>query len=397
MEPRVSTIRNESVYSAGVRRLHFDVSSRPFLVLVELTRSCSLACRHCRAESVPLRDPNELRTEELEGVLDDLASLGPPRPRVVFSGGDPLRRPDLDHLIRYGAQRSLSIAVSPAGTPLASPERLSALRTAGAGAVSFSVDGCSPATHDAFRGVSGSFDWTVAAARSAVAAGLRLQINTTVSNETVTDLPGIAKLVSDLGAGMWSVFFVVPVGRANATQALSPDSTEDVLHFLHDVATVVTLKTTEAPAYRRVILEGSQGRSRWQPGPLYDKLWSDLEGTWPEGADRARLGADRDAPDAHRRSPLAVGDGRGVVFVSHTGDVQPSGFLPCVVGNVRRQPLSAIYTQSELLRSLRDPARLTGRCGSCEYATSCGGSRAQAFARTGDPLGEDASCAYVAG
>ena len=397
MEPTVSTIREGSVYSAGVRRLHFDVSSRPFLVLVELTRSCSLACRHCRAESVPLRDPDELRTEEIEGVLDDLASLGAPRPRVVFSGGDPLRRPDLDHLIRYGAQRSLSIAVSPAGTPLASPERLSALGEAGAGAVSFSVDGCSPATHDAFRGVSGSFDWTVAAARSAVTAGLRLQVNTTVSNETVADLPGIAKLVSDLGAGMWSVFFVVPVGRANATQALSPDSTEDVLHFLHDVATVVTLKTTEAPAYRRVVLEVSQGRSRWQPGPLYDKLWSDLEGTWPEGADRARLGADRDAPDAHRRSPLAVGDGRGVVFVSHTGDVQPSGFLPFVVGNVRRQPLSAIYTQSELLRNLRDPARLAGRCGSCEYATSCGGSRAQAFARTGDPLGEDASCAYVAG
>jgi radical SAM protein len=397
IEPTVSTIQKESISSAGVRRLHFDVSSRPFLVLVELTRSCSLACRHCRAESAPLRDPNELRTEELEGVLDDLASLGAPRPRVVFSGGDPLRRPDLDDLIRYGARRSLSMAVSPAGTPLASPERLAALREAGAGAVSLSIDGYSPETHDAFRRVGGSFGWTVAAGRSAVAAGLRLQINTTVSNQTVSDLPGIAKLVNDLGAGMWSVFFVVPVGRADVTQALSADNTEDVLHFLHDIATVVTLKTTEAPAYRRVILEGSQKRGRWQPGPLYDKLWSGLDGIWPEGAERARRGSDQSAPSGHRRAPLSVGDGRGVVFVSHTGDVQPSGFLPCVVGNVRKQPLSAIYTQSALLRSMRDPTRLAGRCGGCEYATSCGGSRAQAFARTGDPLGEDKSCPYGAG
>jgi radical SAM protein len=381
--------------SPGLRQLHFDVSIRPFLVLVELTRSCGLACQHCRAESVPTRDPAELTTDELGAMLDDLASLGAPRPRVVFTGGDPLRRPDLDKLVRHGAAGKLSVAVSPAGTPLATPERLASLRRAGAGAVSLSIDGSIAVTHDAFRRVAGSFDWTIAACKAAIEAGLRLQVNTTVSNETVGELPGIAKLLNTLGAGMWSVFFVVPVGRAEAMQPLSPAGTEDVLHFLHDLAVIVPLKTTEAPAYRRVIMEGLAGRTDWRSGPLYTQLWERLESTWPEAAARARGGSRHKEPEGRRRAPLSVGDGRGVVFVSHTGDVQPSGFLPKVVGNIRLNPLSTIYAQSALLQKLRDPTQLRGRCGRCEDSALCGGSRAQAFGRTGDPLAEDGSCPYL--
>ena len=395
MERASTAAMGERPTSPGLRQLRFDVAARPFLVLVELTRACGLACQHCRAESVSTRDPTELTTDELEAMLDDLASTGSPRPRVVFTGGDPLRRPDLDKLVRHGAAGKLSVAVSPAGTPLATPERLAALQAAGAGAVSFSIDGHTAGAHDAFRRVTGSFEWTVAACKAAVQTGLRLQVNTTVSNETVRELPGIAKLVNSLGAGMWSVFFVVPVGRAEAMQPLSPAGTEDVLHFLHDLAVAVPLKTTEAPAYRRVIMESLAGQTGWHPGPLYTDLWQRLESTWPEAAARVRAGTGPGEPEGRRRAPLSVGDGRGVVFVSHTGDVQPSGFLPRVVGNIRLSPLSKIYAQSALLQSLRDPTQLGGRCGRCEYASICGGSRAQAFGRTGDPLAEDGSCAYL--
>ena len=383
-----------------LRHLHFDVGVRPFLVLMELTRACALACRHCRADSVPTRDPAELSTAEWMAVLDDLASLGAPRPRVVLTGGDPLQRPDLEDLVRHAASAGLAVAVSPAGTPRATRARFAALRQAGAGAASLSIDGQSSSSHDAFRRVAGSFDWTVAACRAATSAGLRLQVNTTVSADTVGDLPGIARLVMDLGSVMWSVFFVVPVGRGQTLRPLDASETEDVLHFLHDLSPVVPLKTTEAPAYRRVIVQAQQGDSGWKPGPLYDRLRRRLVTAWPEASvgEGARLSGqapDGSRPAAPRRAPLSVGDGRGVVFVSHRGDVQPSGFLPLVAGNVRDEPLTGIYRDSPLLHSLREPGLLGGRCGRCSFAEACGGSRSQAYGRSGDPLAEDGSCPYV--
>ncbi len=378
--------------TAGVRQLRFDTSARPFLVLFELTRACDLACRHCRAESVPDRDPRELSTQEVEAVLDDLAAIGPPRPRVIFTGGDPLQRPDLQTLVAHGAKAGLSIGVAPAGTPRASASALGALRLCGATAVSLSIDGASEEVHDGFRGVRGSFGWTVDACRAARRVGLRLQVNTTVTAGTVLELPGIARLVDDLHAAMWSVFFVVPTGRAGAAQALSAAETEDVLAFLYDLAPRVPLKTTEAPSFRRLLVHGEEGRAPRRPGALYWLLHQQLYEEWPfaerSSADHLTLAGE------HRRAPLAVGDGRGVVFVSHTGDVQPSGFLPLVVGNVREVPLPVLYATAPLLRALRDPAEHHGRCARCELHEICGGSRAQAYARTGDPFGEDPTCDY---
>lgn len=367
----------------NIRRLRFDVSARPFLVLLELTRACDLACRHCRAEAIPEREADELTTSEVAAVLDDLAALGPPRPRLVLTGGDPLRRPDLDQLVWHASGAGLSVAVSPAGTPRATPDRLGALRAAGAGAVSFSLDAASAPAHDAFRRVDGSFHWTLAGCEAAHAAGLRLQVNSTVTAATINELPALARLVSELHVGMWSVFFVVPVGRAGADQALSAAQTEDVLRFLQAVADWVPLKTTEAPAFRRVVSQPATSR----PGPLYRALTRRLDEVWPVAA----------RPSVRRRAPLAVGDGRGVVFVSRRGDVQPSGFLPLVAGNVREAPLTTIYATAPLLRALRDGAARDGRCGRCEYTDTCGGSRAQAFARTGDPLAADPSCPYEPG
>ncbi len=380
--------------SSRLRTLHFDVAARPFLVLFELTRACALACAHCRAEAGGDGDPDELSTAEAVAVLEDLASLGAPRPHIVFSGGDPLRRRDLDHLVATAAAAGLAVGVSPAGTPLATAPRLAALRHAGARTVSFSLDGGDAPSHDGFRRVAGSFAWTLAGCRAAQDAGLRLQVNTTVSAETVDELPAVLRLVHEMGANLWSVFFLVPTGRGRALAGLDAAETEDVLFFLDDVAEIQPLKTTEAPAYRRVVRAGRSARA--VPGALYHHLHGRLGEVWPEGAwlaGTARRGSH--VPDPRRRrAPLAVGDARGVVFVSHTGDVQPSGFLPLVVGNVRTTPLTRLYREAPLLRALRDAARLGGRCGRCAHRETCGGSRAQAFARGGNPLGEDPTCPY---
>lgn len=381
----------------GVRRVRFDLGTRPFLVLFELTGACDLACRHCRAEACPDPGEGELSTAEVAGVLDDLASLGSPRPVVVLTGGDPLRRDDLTEVVAHGSRAGLVMAVSPAGTLRAGARRLGELRDAGARTVSLSLDGASRDTHDAFRGVDGSFAWTIAAARAAREVGLRVQVNTTVCAETVSELPAVCRLVATLGADLWSVFFLVPTGRGRGLRGLSAAETEDVLGFLDDVAGVVALKTTEAPAFTRMVLARRLGE-RPGTGALYQQLREALAVEWPQFGQLLVAGSMSGQPAGsrgdRRRSPLVVRPGNGVVFVSRNGEVSPSGFLPLVVGNVRERPLSEIYASAPLLRALRDPSRLSGRCGRCAYREVCGGSRAQAYAASGDPFADDPTCPH---
>ncbi|HXZ82874.1 MAG TPA: TIGR04053 family radical SAM/SPASM domain-containing protein [Acidimicrobiales bacterium] len=381
---------------SGLRHLRYDLSRRPFLVLFELTRACELACRHCRAEAKRERDPDELTTDEVAAVLDDLGALGSPRPIVVFTGGDPLMRPDLLELVRHGVGSQLAVSVAPAGTPRAARALFRELRQAGVATVSLSIDGASAETHDRFRLTQGSFNWTVAACVAARQAGLRLQLNTTVTAATVHELPEILSLARRLGVSLWSVFFLVPMGRGSALQTLSAEGMEDALEFLYEAATVIPLKTTEAPQYRRIVLRHGTDAPR-QPvsqGSLYAELHDRLGtlGLVLPGSESAHRPAGPGG--GRRRAPLVVGDGRGVVFISARGKVQPSGFLPLVAGNVRERPLPEIYSDSELFRSLRDPDQLHGRCGRCEYRVPCGGSRARAFAASGDPLAEDPGCPY---
>lgn len=389
--------RRELRPPGGVRRVRFDRGARPFLVLFELTRACDLACRHCRAEACPDPDDGELCTAEVCAVLDDLASLGAPRPVVVLTGGDPLQREDLTEVVAHGSDAGLVMAVSPAGTPRADLRRLRELRAAGARTVSFSLDGGNQESHDAFRGVDGSFAWTVAAVGAARQVGLRVQVNTTVCADTVSELPALCRLVSTLGADLWSVFFLVPTGRGRALRGLSAVETEDVLGFLDDVAGVVALKTTEAPAFTRMVLARRFGE-RPGTGALYGQLRERLAVEWPQfeqlRAASGVAGHPAGSTGARRRSPLVVRPGNGVVFVSRKGEVSPSGFLPITVGNVRERPLSEIYASAPLLAELRDLSRLSGRCGYCAYREVCGGSRAQAYAASGDLFGEDPTCAY---
>ncbi|MFJ8444086.1 TIGR04053 family radical SAM/SPASM domain-containing protein [Kitasatospora griseola] len=376
-----------------VRLQHQDVSDRPFIVIWESTRACPLACRHCRAEAVPDRDPRELDTAAAEDLLAQVASFGTPAPLFVITGGDPFQRPDLLELIAHATRLGVRVAVSPSGTPTLTADNLRAVHEAGAVGLSLSLDGATAASHDGFRGVPGVYRWTLDAWQTARRLGLKVQINTTVARSNLHELPDIVRLVHTYGATLWSAFFLVPTGRARDLAALDPTEAEDVLNFVYDVGLTVPAKTTEAHHFRRVALQrriladrGEDHVTALGLGPLYREL-----------RDRAaELGLDA-ATRRARRPPLDVNAGRGFVFVSHTGTVHPSGFLPLGAGSVRERPLPEIYRTSELFTGLRDGDRLGGRCGQCEFRRVCGGSRSRAYGLTGDPYAEEPWCGYRPG
>jgi len=376
----------------AVRFMHHDASERPFIVIWEVTRACQLVCTHCRADAIRTRNPFELTTDEGRHLLDDLASFGTPRPLVVLTGGDPFERPDLPELVAHGTSIGLNMALSPSVTDRLTRSVLEELHEAGAKAVSLSLDGATAHSHDSFRGVEGVFDATLDAARTVTDIGFRLQINTTVTRGNVRELPRMLRHVLDLGASLWSVFFLVPTGRGKDLQPLTAGQAEEVLHWLHDVSDLVAIKTTEAPHYRRIAIQ----RTGFDAGGV-----SELDDAFPIGPLRSQLRADTtellsgQEPRRRRpRPPIDVNSGRGFAFVDHVGVVYPSGFLPTAVGSVRDQSFPEIYRGSGLLQELRNPDAFGGRCGQCEFRAVCGGSRSHAYATTGDPLAEDPSCMY---
>lgn len=373
----------------AIRTVRQDVTQRPFLVIWEATRACQLVCQHCRADSQDQPHPLQLTTDEGKRLLDDIASFGAPSPMVVISGGDPFEREDLNELLTYGTEQGLSMSLAPSVTPKATRARFSAAAAAGAKAVSISLDGASAATHDGFRGIEGVFDATLPVCRDIVDLGLRLQVNTTVTAGNVGELPELLRHVLDLDAFLWSVFLLVPTGRGEGVAALSADEVEDVLHWLVDVSHHLAVKTTEAPHFRRVVLQrrrarGADPASTFGLGPIYRRLRADLDA----------LAADRSLPTRVPRPPLGINAGRGFVFIDHIGMVYPSGFLPIPGGSLRERSLAEIYREAPLFQQLRDTTQLGGRCGRCEYREVCGGSRSRAFGVTGDPLAEEPYCSY---
>jgi radical SAM protein len=390
---RPSAGRGPRDHARELRRPRQATSDRPFIVIWEATQACPLACLHCRASARPQRDPYELTTEEAVDLMAQVAQFGRPAPLFVITGGDPFQRPDLTTLIRRGTELGLVMSVSPSGTPTLTQEALAALRDAGARAISLSVDAAGPAAHDGFRGVDGVHALTTRAWHDAADLGLKVQINTTVTRDTVQDLPRIASQVRDRGAMLWSVFFLVPTGRGRALAGLDAADTEDVLNILYDLGETIAVKTTEAHHFRRVCLQRAVLARRGVPaagalglGPLYRRLRRQLD----------ELGL-LDGPSRPRRPPLQVSAGNGFVFVSHRGQVHPSGFLPVSGGDVRRQRLVDIYRTAPLFTALRDTTLLQGRCGACEFRTVCGGSRARAHAVTGDLHAEEPICGYQPG
>jgi radical SAM protein len=351
------------------------------LVFWEVTRACQLACFHCRASATEGALPGELTTAEGRDLIDQVAAFGRPYPILVLTGGDCLLRPDLFELVEHANGLGVPVALSPSVTPQLTPEKIHLMVTSGVKAVSISLDGAVPATHDGVRGIPGHFEDTIKAISALSAAGLTVQVNTTVMRANVSELADVADLISRAGAHIWEVFFLVQVGRGVAADAVSPQEHEEICHFLYDASQHgFIVRTVEAPFFRRVVHRRQEG----DPAPtstLYKALSERLETLMGPAAGRPR------AQTASTR------DGKGILFVAHDGEINPAGFLPLPLGNVRDQAIATTYRDDPLLRRIRD-ADFTGRCGRCEYADLCGGSRARAFAASGDPLGEDPACPY---
>ena len=362
----------ETVVRAEPRRAAVDFSRRPFVAIWELTRACALVCVHCRAEAQPRRDPRELTTEEGFALIDHLAAEGVPV--FVLTGGDPMQRPDVLDLIAHGVRSGLHTSFSPSATPRLTAKALARCREAGLSRVAISLDGASAETHDGFRGVKRSYARTLRVMREVTDAGLRLQLHTTVSRYNFHEMARIAEFVGEAGAVMWNVFFLVPTGRGKAEDMITAEQHEEAFNWLYDLSlrAPYDIKTTAAPHYRRVVLQRRQDAG--------------LSGAPTPGV-LPRDGIGRAAFEG-------VNDGKGFVFISHIGEVCPSGFLPLAAGNVREEPALDIYRNSQVFRDLRNPEKLKGKCGRCEYREVCGGSRARAYAVTGDPFESEPRCAY---
>jgi AdoMet-dependent heme synthase len=357
-----------------------DFDLAPFLVIWEVTRACDLACMHCRAEAVTSRNPLELSTAQGRRLMDDVRRFG--RPLFVLTGGDPLKRPDVVELVEYGASIGLRMAMTPSGTPLMTEAVLRSLKAAGLSRLAVSLDGSCASIHDPFRGVDGSYAWTIRMLEVAREIGLTTQVNTTVSMHNLDDFDALCDLMVRIGITLWSVFFLVPTGRAKPGDVASAAEFEGVFHRMYELSKTAPfdIKSTAGPQYRRVILqrqvaERRRGDRAGAPVPLTAGVGFSLA----DGVGRAK----------------GVNDGDGFVFVSHTGAIYPSGFLPLAAGNVRRDDIVDIYRNAPLFRELRDRSRLRGKCGVCEYRDVCGGSRARAYAVTGDYMESEPFCAHV--
>jgi radical SAM protein len=363
-----------------------DFDQAPFTVAWEITRSCALACVHCRAEAIPRRDPRELTTDEARGFIDQVVEVG--NPILVVTGGDPMMRRDVYDLLEYGVSRGLRMALSPSATALVTRHALARVRDIGVSMVHISLDGSDAQRHDGFRGVSGSFARTMRILRDCRELDLPLQIGTSVTRRNVADLSAIAEIVSEMGARVWSLFFLVPTGRGRVEDMITPEEQEATLHWLYTLSRGAPfhVRTAANPAYRRVVIQRrrAEERASHATGP-------DADGpiTWEQ------TGAGYSFRQASAPTGRGVNDGNGFCFVSHIGEVYPSGFLQLSAGNVRERSLSDIYRDSPLFCELRDSSLLKGACGLCEFRSVCGGSRARAYALTGDYLASDPSCPYT--
>ncbi len=378
--------------------MNLDVAQKPFIVFWELTRACMLACKHCRAKAQKKRHPDELTTEECFNVIEQLKKFGKPYPLLIITGGDPLLREDLFEIIEYAKDFRVAIAFS--GTKLANKSKLKKLKDAGVARIAISIDGSNAEIHDGFRGVKGTFEMSMEILKNALELGIPIQMNTTVTNHNIHDLPNIMKLAIQSKVILWDVFFIVPTGRAKAEMMPSPQQFEDILNWLYDVSkkTPLNVKSSAATHLRRIELMRERNEEL-QLGELYFKLKAKLDKICSEiecKNEEKRIvagGHGRSLADGIRRM-FGITDGRGMFFISHIGEVYPSGFLPIVAGNVRNESLKEIYLKSKIFQDLKNPNNLKGKCGLCEYRFICGGSRARAYAIRGDYLEEEPCCIY---
>lgn len=349
-----------------------DFAISPLMFYYEVTLACDLVCKHCRASAQEQPASGELSTQQAKSLLDQVACFPRP-PMLVMTGGDPLKRTDLFELIRHAAAAGLHVALTPSATPLATIDALARAKEAGVRGLGISLDGADATTHDAFRGWEGSFSRTMQMLDDARCLQMPVQVNTTITRRNVHQIDAMADLLAEKQIAMWSVFFLVPVGRGIEERRILPEEYEAVFTRLwhHARHQPYAVKTTEAPHYRRYVLEHG-GDPLVEPKTI--------------GRDITRRG---------HRGPLGVGDGKGIMFVSHTGEIFPAGFLPVHCGQFPQDSVIEVYQKHPVFLALRDPDHFKGRCGVCEYRDVCGGSRARAYAVTGDYLETEPDCVYV--
>jgi len=366
--------------AAAERNLHdqrmeiADFDLAPFTIAWEVTRACAFACVHCRANAQHQRDSRELNTDEALRLIDRIKDFG--NPILIFTGGDPMMRRDLFDLIAHATQKGLRCSLTPTATALPTFERLEQAKQAGIRRIALSLDAPTAAVHDAFRQVLGSWDRTMNILRNAQAAGISAQVNTTVSAFNVNLLPDMLPFIQEVNAVQWSVFFLVPTGRAQIVWMISPEEHERLFNWLYDLSKTAPfdIKATAAPMYRRVAIQ--RRKAEGDGGPVTFQ------------------GAGFQYADGLHRPTKGVNDGNGFLFISHIGEIQPSGFLPITAGNVRTDDIIDIYRNSSLFKDLRNPDKIKGKCGICEFRDVCGGQRGRAYGVTGDYLETDPACAY---
>lgn len=340
------------------------------LVFWELTACCNLRCRHCRGGAQAAADADELSTDELLKAARDMRAAGDPI--LILTGGEPLVRPDFFTVATACAGLFSRVALATNGT-LVNAETARRIVASGMQRVSISLDGADAATHDRFRGQAGSFAAALDGYDALRRAGMSLQVNATVTRHNENQLEDLLQLALHRGAAAFHLFMLVPVGcgaEIAAADRLGPARFEEILHWLFErsleLRGTLQIKATCAPQYYRIMHEVSQARGVPTPGGGHGM-------------------------HAVTRGCLA---GSSVCFVSRRGDVQPCGYLPLRVGNVRHQAFADIWREAEVFKALRDPERLKGKCGICGYRRLCQGCRARAYAVTGDFLEAEPDCAY---
>jgi len=328
------------------------------VVTWEVTRACALDCKYCRMESFPHNDPMELGVLEAKRFIDQVARAKPQM--LILTGGDLMYRRDLVQIIEYASSQDLSVMLSPSVTPRFLKAGMEIFRDAGLKTISLSLDGACQATHDGFRGVRGMWDWAFQAIDAAKKAGVSVQINTLITRHNIDEFDAFVELLNKVGPAVWRLFVVVPASLTITEVMPTGGQLEELFNRLVDLAPLVPyeITTMEGQHYRRVALQ------RWHE----------------HGGRESRIDS--------------INDGKGSVFVSHVGDIHPGEFLPLSAGNVRTDELLDVYRQGALFRELRNSDLLKGKCGRCEFRNRCGGSRARAYAVTGDYLAEEPFCDY---
>ncbi|WP_141432722.1 TIGR04053 family radical SAM/SPASM domain-containing protein [Bacillus sp. 03113] len=358
-----------------------DYHQNPFIVIWEVTRACELKCVHCRADAQFIPDPRELTYEEGLKLIDDIYAMD--NPMLVFTGGDCMLREDLFELADYAIQKGMRVSMVPSATSNVTNEKMERAKEVGLSRWGFSLDAPRADIHDPFRGVAGSFDLTIEKINILNELQMPLQINTVISRYNYEHLEDMAKLVGELKAVMWYIFLLVPTGRGQIKDCITPLEHEKIFIWLYHLSKTAPfdIKTTAAQHYRRVVLQQKMREHKIEKGEIHyeDTITKDVASMI----------------DGLKRAPKGVNDGNGFAFVSHIGDVMPSGLLPIIAGNVRETPLAKIYREAKVFKDLRQPDNYKGKCGVCEFRHICGGSRSRAYAVTGDYMESEPFCVYI--